>query len=105
MKRSAIVEEVLNRYLTRLSKTTITNSCINQTEIGCSLSRDMRSDLCNGYFCDSIVAYQKNAEFTASTSAVLAIQRANTNWNSLEPEVETNVVAKKLFISKANTGK
>jgi hypothetical protein len=91
------VEEVLNSYLSLLSDSPIANSCINQTNKGCALSRDMRSDLCNGYFCESIVDYQKQAINLDKSLSVLAIQRANTNWNRLESDVEKHVVDKKLF--------
>ncbi|MFT5717692.1 MAG: hypothetical protein ACI9T7_001888 [Oleiphilaceae bacterium] len=91
------VQDVLNSYLSLLSDTPITNSCINQTSKGCGLSRDMRSDLCNGYFCDSIVAYQKQAKSSLKSPSVLAIQRANTNWNRLDRDVDKHVVDKKIF--------
>lgn len=94
------VESVLNDYLSLLSDTPVTNSCINQTNKGCGLTRNMRSDLCNGYFCDSIMAYQKQSESTHKSVSVLAIQRANTNWNRLEPNVDKQVVDKKLFSSE-----
>jgi len=93
-------EDVLNSYLSLLSPSTIGNSCINQTKKGCGLPRDMRSDICNGYFCESIVVYHKHDGKTDKSHSVLAIQRANTNWNRLAADVDKQVLEQHLFLTE-----
>ena len=93
-------EDVLNSYLSLLSPSTIANSCINQTNKGCGLPRDMRSDICNGYFCESIVVYHKHDGKTDKSHSVLAIQRANTNWNRLAADVDKQVLEQHLFLTE-----
>ena len=47
-------EEILAAYLSRISFETVTSACINQTNAGCVLPREMRSDTCNGFYCDTL---------------------------------------------------
>lgn len=75
--------QVVDKYLSYLSDSPILNSCINHTDRGCGLPRHMRSDICNGYFCDSVVSFQRKDEANTSPIPILAIQRANTLWLSL----------------------
>lgn len=44
--------EIHEHYLSRVGTKTVVDACINQTEIGCSLPRNMRSDICNGFYCE-----------------------------------------------------
>ena len=60
----------------------------------------MRSDICNGYFCDSIVAFQKRNDASDKPVSVLAIQRANTHWNRFAPDVKKHVVESHVFKAK-----
>ena len=62
----------------------------NHTETGCALPRALRSDVCNGFYCDSLKAYQKQSSANGLTS-VLAIQRTNTNAGRFDPETENTV--------------
>jgi hypothetical protein len=78
------------RYTAHLNEKTIEGSCINHAEKGCTLPRSLRSDLCNGFYCDSLNTYQKQCS-TSGVVSVLAIQRANTNSGRFDPEIENTV--------------
>ena len=43
--------DLLEAYLARVGHETFEGSCIFHGPTGCTLSREMRSDTCNGYFC------------------------------------------------------
>jgi len=85
-------DEVLKLYLSKISLDSIDNSCINNTDTGCKLPRDMRSDICNGYYCDSLKKYQKKMAETDSPEKVIAVQRSYTYWNRFDPGVNSEVV-------------
>jgi hypothetical protein len=72
-------EDIVQVYLSRLSAQTITNACVNLTNTGCVLPTEMRSDICNGFHCDTLSAWHdRPREERANT--VLAIQRSGTYW-------------------------
>jgi len=74
-------DDVLQAYLSKLHPETIAGACINQGHSGCVLPREMRSDICNAYYCDSLRDYQLDVGARAASTSVLAIQRGNSNWN------------------------
>lgn len=47
-------EQVLQKYKAGIVKKTHLTSCINHTEKGCSLPKNMRSDQCNNFYCSTI---------------------------------------------------
>lgn len=67
-------EDILQAYLSRLSTQTITDACINQTTTGCVLPTEMRSDTCNGFFCDALSDWHERPR-QERADTVLAIQR------------------------------
>jgi len=77
-------------YLSHISSQSIEGSCINHSNTGCALPRELRSAICNGYYCDALKAYQKTDK--QEEGAVLVVQRAYTNWNWSEPDVSNEVV-------------
>lgn len=84
--------QILDLYLSHLNEETITNSCINQTATGCALPRELRSDICNAFFCDPLKSYQRKALDNKDTEPVLAIQRAGTYQSCPDPDVFNDVV-------------
>jgi len=52
--------DVLAAYLARVGNKTYKDSCIFHRPDGCALPRDMRSDICNQYFCDELKAFQND---------------------------------------------
>lgn len=86
--------ELLNAYLTRLPPASIAGACINQTSTGCALPRELRSDICNGYFCAELKDLQQAWDTQdKQPERLLVIQRANTHWNRFESEGPNPVVA------------
>ena len=71
---------LLEAYLGHTPAESMEAACLLQTPTGCALPRELRSDVCNGYYCPSLVALQDgwNEE---DPPPVLAIQRAHHVWN------------------------
>lgn len=93
--------EVLAAYLSKISSETISDACINQTDEGCSLPREMRSDTCNGFYCDSIRAWHDRA-LEERSHTVLAIQRCNSNWHKFNIDSLNTVVDVALVRTDSN---
>jgi len=85
-------EEILQQYVSKMSSEGIEDSCINHTKMGCALPRELRSDICNGYYCESLKSYQKNAAAREYVGAVVVVQRSSSYWNRFEPGVDNEVV-------------
>ncbi|MCF6203388.1 MAG: hypothetical protein L3J59_06905 [Methylococcaceae bacterium] len=47
-------EQVLQNYESMITEKTHLMSCINHAETGCNLARDMRSDMCNNFYCSTL---------------------------------------------------
>ena len=47
-------DEIVARYLSHLAPRTLTKGCVCQGEHGCTLPRDLRSDLCNRFYCSHL---------------------------------------------------
>ena len=80
-------DDIRDLYLSHVATETIDDACINQTATGCRLPRELRSDICNEYYCDPIKSYQKKQTGKTDMDIVLAIQRANTHWNRFDLNV------------------
>jgi len=85
-------EKVLELYLSKITLDSIESSCINNIETGCKLPRHMRSDICNGYYCDSLKRYHKKMTSLKKSEKVIAVQRSYTYWNRFEPGVNSEIV-------------
>lgn len=95
-------DKLLRRYTSRLSEIVMKNSCINHSASGCTLPREWRSDICNGYFCESLKEYQRTLaaspeDHEQALPDILAIRRAHHNWNQDDIEADHKVVAVKRF--------
>jgi len=86
-------QDILEIYLSHISSKSIVGACINQTITGCALPKELRSDTCNGHYCDPLVAYQDKLLAEDNLGTVVAIQRAGTCWNSYGPQVGDEVVS------------
>ena len=76
-------EDLLALYHSLLPPAAITGSCINQTPTGCALPRELRSTICNRYFCESIE--DLIAETTTDTAPLLVVRRDHHAWNRFDP--------------------
>lgn len=85
-------EIILDFYLSNICTNSIEESCINHTETGCALPRELRSDICNGFYCESIKAYQKNMAGKNNLEVVVAIQRSSVYWKRFDSGVCDKVV-------------
>lgn len=73
--------DVLRAYLARLAPKTQRGSCINHTEHGCALPREMRSDTCNHYLCATQHELRSRLEDAPPLHGVIAIQRQQDHWH------------------------
>ncbi|WP_231759733.1 hypothetical protein [Microbulbifer elongatus] len=83
---------IIELYLSRVAPVTIENACINQTPDGCSLPRELRSDICNAYFCDPLLEYHRESAEQSPKPAVLAIQREATFGGTLDPDASNAIL-------------
>jgi hypothetical protein len=58
--------EVLTAYMEAMGWRTYENSCVFHTTGGCALSRAMRSDTCNDFFCAGLTAFQQEQSTTGT---------------------------------------
>lgn len=47
-------EEIETAYLNRLPEKVVINSCVHHSTEGCTLPSEMRSAICNGYYCEDL---------------------------------------------------
>lgn len=85
-------EEVMSAYLDRLAPKTQVGSCINHTAGGCALPREMRSDVCNRYLCDSQKELQGRLDEAPALRGVVVVQRRQDHWSRHLPERDNGVV-------------
>jgi len=85
-------DDILNLYISYISPESINNSCINQRVSGCALPRELRSDICNGYYCDPLKKYHKKMMPMNTAKTVLAIQRSYTYWDRFNLDVSNEVI-------------
>ncbi len=88
------IAEIQELYLSKVDSKTVEGACINQTKLGCSLPRYMRSNICNGYYCDSVKSYLGHEELAdvEKQTTVFAVQWNYTNWNRLDFSFENKLV-------------
>jgi hypothetical protein len=61
--RSALdVRAVLRLYVERVPEVGYEGSCIFHGKQGCTLDRELRSDVCNSYFCGGIQSYMTDGD-------------------------------------------
>ena len=84
-------EAVRQAYLSYVPAETIEGGCVNQAPEGCSLPREMRSDICNSYFCAPLSQYLGDVTSSARPQGVLALQRAYLNWEFMDVDADTSI--------------
>lgn len=85
-------EEVLSAYMGRLAPKTQVGSCINHTAGGCALPREMRSDVCNRYLCESQKELQERLDEAPTLLGVVVVQRRQDHWSRHLPELDNGIV-------------
>ena len=96
-KQEVSGDELFDIYSGHLGEKSVVGSCINQTEKGCVLPREYRSDVCNRYLCNEVEQHLSWKESSDSVNTFdLIVQRKNSNWNRFEA-VELNPVVQILL--------
>lgn len=85
-------ENINQLYRSFLPVKSIDNSCINHTASGCALPRELRSDVCNGFFCEQLKSYQTKILDQQEMEALLVIQRSSNQWHSAYPNIHSKIV-------------
>jgi len=76
-------EEILEAYAARLGETTYEGSCVFHGPHGCGLSRDMRSDTCNDFYCHGLKEYFREIDGQPPDRAFLvSVENDGTIRNS-----------------------
>jgi hypothetical protein len=86
-------EQVLAAYLARLPRYGQFGSCIHHTARGCSLSRDMRSDICNQYVCEERGQIEQALQQQQNIKTILVVRRKLDNWTRAAPGLDNRIVA------------
>lgn len=86
-------DEVVAACLDRLAVRTQTGFCINHTGTGCSLPKEMRSDICNRFSCESLARLQAAQRGPDAVHAVLVVRRKQDHWHRAEPAVDNAINA------------
>lgn len=83
--------EVVAAYLDRVALKTQAGSCINHTRHGCSLPREMRSDTCNRFACESLARLQAAQRGAQPVQVVLVVRRKQDQWRRSQPDLDNAV--------------
>ncbi len=65
-------EQVIDAYLAHLPDVSTQDGCVYQGGQGCTLPREMRQDICNSYYCDSL-RWLRMAEAESGTSEAILV--------------------------------
>ncbi len=63
----ATADEIVAEYLSFVPRKATAGGCFYQAGTGCTLPREMRSDVCNRYFCDELQQFRAEASVAAQT--------------------------------------
>jgi len=74
--------QVLEEYLSFLTKKTYEDSCIYHAELGCSLPRHMRSEICDLFSCHGLADIEEYAIDTKSTRFFIAAMKGKNVFRS-----------------------
>ncbi len=83
-------EDLLAQYRSHYAETIVAGGCINQSPDGCVLPRELRSEICNGFYCEPLEAFIV-AVGDGEPGTSLVVRRDHGVWNrfdSCENEVE-----------------
>ncbi len=84
--------DLFKLYLSHINIESVDNACINQGSTGCSLPRELRADICNAFYCDSLERLHKQNIEDQAINAVVAIQRSSTYWNRFDENVDNRII-------------
>jgi hypothetical protein len=76
------------------------DSCVNHTEKGCSLPKNMRSHVCNDYLCDPLNNLRELFTQTPLPKGVFFISRAQNNWNKDNLDLDNRIISSALVLNR-----
>jgi hypothetical protein len=91
-------QDLFEKYTDLISTYSMEGSCINHTSQGCALPRELRSNICNAFYCKDLKAYQQ-AKQQSSSDKLLVIQRENCYSAWINPD-DKNEIADVLIIEQ-----
>lgn len=91
------VRQILRTYLEFLPKVSMEGGCINQTEQGCHLPRDLRSSACNRYMCSAMTTTVRREQQAPALQIAVVVQRQLDHWQHLEATQHNPIVATALI--------
>lgn len=89
--------QVLRIYLHHVPKASLRGGCINQTEQGCNLPRDLRSQACNNFMCSAMTATVRREEHAPALQIAVVLQRQLDHWQHEESILHDPIVAAALI--------
>jgi hypothetical protein len=84
-------DEVMAAYLDRVATRTQSGSCINHTRQGCCLRREMRSDTCNRFACESLARLQAAQREAQPVQMILVVRRKQDQWRRTDPGLDNAI--------------
>ena len=88
---SRTVDDLVDIYLAYLPEKSIHLSCVNQTTSGCALPREIRGDVCNGFYCESQLKLGAPRPRKDMPDKVVVIQREGSHWNQYSMHTSLDV--------------
>lgn len=89
----AQAQEVFAAYRERLPARALAGSCIHHGAQGCTLSRDMRSDICNHFACPQLQALEGAQRSATPVHTVFVVRRKLDHWAERRPDMDNAIVA------------
>lgn len=90
-------EALLAAYLDRLPARSEVGSCVYHGTRGCSLPREMRSDICNNYACKALEAVLVDQHGAQPVRAVIVVQRRQDHWLQRQVALDNRIIAQALI--------
>ena len=80
-------DQVFANYEQTISEQTYNDSCINHTDHGCNLPREMRSDTCNNFYCNALKKLESDSvEKDVELKGVVVLYRLINSKVNEEPK-------------------
>jgi hypothetical protein len=89
----AQAQQVFAAYHGRLAARTQAGSCIHHGAEGCTLSRDMRSEICNNFACGELRALEIAQRSDTPVQTVFVVRRKLDQWVERKPGLDNPIVA------------
>ncbi len=91
--------QLLAAYMDCLPENSFEDSCVNHTETGCTLTRDMRSHVCNDFLCGPLNQLRGLFTKAPQPKGIFFISRAQNNWKKDDPDADNSIVGSVLILN------